>query len=246
MKCIFCLTTNSSKFNTIEHILPESLGGGDWALLPPGMYCDSCQNKFGSSIEQQALADFPLVNYRTLLGVPTKKGKAPWFKYMEGSIYSAGAPGRIIYQPNEIFKKAYETGQKKLTIVPAMTNKPDMVLRTLLKMGIELIACDEGPYNVFDEIYDPARKYALSGEKTYPWFYLQRNDTQKLNLLLQGKLEENDPSGEVNMSILIHEGVEVFHLQLMYLQFFVPLYENVFMGPELKIDEPLEQLIVVN
>lgn len=246
MKCIFCLTTNSSVFNTVEHILPESLGGGNWALLPHGLYCDSCQNKFGSSIEQQALADYPLVNYRTLMGIPTKKRKAPWFKYRQGSIYSAGLPGSIIYEPTDFFRKAYETGQKKHTIISTETKRPDMVLRTLLKIGLELIACGEGPYNIFDERYDPARKYALLGEKNYPWFYLQRNDTEKLNLFLQGSLSEDDPGGDVAMSIIIHEEVEVLHLHLMYLQFFVPLYEGIFMGPEMIRDKHLEKLMVVN
>ncbi len=66
------MITDETKFNTKEHILPDSLGGGDWAILPEGLFCDNCQNIFGSSIEQQALADYPFVNFRTLLGIPTK------------------------------------------------------------------------------------------------------------------------------------------------------------------------------
>jgi len=51
-KCIFCLTTDKTLFNTKEHMLPESLGGNDWAIFPDGLFCDNCQNKFGSTIEQ--------------------------------------------------------------------------------------------------------------------------------------------------------------------------------------------------
>lgn len=80
-KCIFCLTEDKTLFNTKEHIIPESLGSGDWAILPPGLFCDKCQNVFGSSIEQQALGAYPFSNFRTLFGVLTKKGKAPWFSY---------------------------------------------------------------------------------------------------------------------------------------------------------------------
>lgn len=76
-KCIFCLTTEETKFNTKEHVIPESLGSGDWAILEEGLFCDKCQNIFGSSIEQQALAVYPLSNFRTLFGIPTKMGKAP-------------------------------------------------------------------------------------------------------------------------------------------------------------------------
>jgi len=84
-RCIFCMT-KTGPFSTREHVLPESLGGGDWAVLPDGLLCDSCQNKFGSEIEQQALGDYPFSFLRTFLGIPTKKGKAPWFESWEGII----------------------------------------------------------------------------------------------------------------------------------------------------------------
>ena len=36
-RCIFC-KNSSARFTTREHILPESLGGGDWAVLPDGIH----------------------------------------------------------------------------------------------------------------------------------------------------------------------------------------------------------------
>ena len=71
-------------------------------------------------------------------------------------------------------------------------------------------------------------------------------DQEKLNLILQGKLSEDDPANVVEINIIMHEGVEVFHIQLMYLQLFTPLYENIGMGPTIKINEPNERLIIVN
>lgn len=120
-KCIFCLTTEKLKFNTKEHILPESLGGGDWAILPNGLFCDSCQNIFGSKIEQQALADYPFVNLRTVLGIPTKKGKPAWFDYMEGRLISGLISGILGYEPNEYFKKCVHEGTKTVPIMQAVT-----------------------------------------------------------------------------------------------------------------------------
>ena len=91
-KCIFCKST-TGMFTTREHILPESLGGGEWAILPNGLLCDECQNRFGSLIEQQALIDYPFSFFRVFLGIPTKKGKPPWFDSWEGIIKASLQPG---------------------------------------------------------------------------------------------------------------------------------------------------------
>jgi hypothetical protein len=242
IKCIFCLTTDKTKFNTKEHILPESLGGGDWALLPDGLFCDDCQNKFGSRIEQQALADYPFVNMRTLLGIPTKKKKAPWFKYWEGTLHAGGVPGRIIYEPNDFFKKSFESGQKTMTILPAMTQKPDMVLRTLLKIGLEILGADEGE-TVFEERFNPTREYALTGKKNFPWFYIQKEDYELLRLYIKGEKWEDD-----HCFMEIHyddDGLVALHMRIYYLQFLVPLVENVVLDPDTKLTEPKERVIIV-
>ncbi|MCK6641765.1 MAG: HNH endonuclease [Bacteroidia bacterium] len=242
-KCIFCLTTDKNVFNTKEHILPESLGGGDWAILPDGLYCDKCQNIFGSSIEQQALADYPFINLRTLLGIPTKKNKAPWFDYMEGRLHSAGEPGRIIYEPNEYFKKAFVEGRKTLTIIPAMTRKSNMVLRTLLKIGLETIAGDNGENKVFEERFDPARIYALTGQKKYDWPYLLIEHTDKLNLYIKGIAADEEP---FFMDIYDYDKEqEYLHLRVLYLDFFVPLIENVVIDPEILIGLPRKTEIII-
>ncbi|MBI3258755.1 MAG: hypothetical protein HYZ54_04665 [Ignavibacteriae bacterium] len=242
-KCIFCLATNSTKFNTKEHILPESLGGGDWAILPEGLYCDNCQNIFGSSIEQQALADHPFINLRTLLGIPTKKNKAPWFDYMEGRLHSAGNPGRIIYEPNSRFKKAFEEGRKTITIVPTTSKKPSMVLRTLLKIGLETIAGDNGENKVFDRRFDPARQFALTGIKSSNWSYLQITHTDKLNIYIQGIAADEEP-----FFMEVHDydnEQEYLYLRVLYLDFFVPLIEDVVIDPEIIIVLPNKKMDII-
>lgn len=243
-KCIFCLTTEPTKFNTKEHILPESLGGGDWAILPEGLYCDGCQNIFGSSIEQQALSDYPFINLRTLLGIPTKKNKAPWFNYWEGKLSSAGVPGRIIYEPNKYFKKSFEDGTKTLTIIPAMTRKPNMVLRTLLKIGLETIAADNGDTKIFDERFDPARKFALTGIKSYDWPYLFIEHTDKLNLYIKNIVPDEEDS--FFMDIYDYDiNQEYLHLHILYLDFFVPLIENVVIDPAIVEGLPKRSKIMI-
>lgn len=241
-KCIFCLTTDLNKFNTKEHILPESLGGGDWAILPDGLYCDDCQNKFGSSIEQQALADYPFINLRTLLGIPTKKSKAPWFKYWEGTLHSAGKPGTIIYEPNDYLQKAFESGQKTLTIIPAMTSKPNMVLRTLIKIGLETIAANDAE-KAFEKRFDPAREYALTGLKNFPWFYIQKEDYELLQIYIKG-IDWDD----YHCFMDVHyedNGLVFLHLRVFYLEFLVPLVENVVLDENNKFEEPHQRVVTV-
>jgi hypothetical protein len=163
-QCIFCKTTDGT-FRTREHILPESLGGGDWAILPPGLFCDSCQNVFGSSIEQQALADYPFNLLRTFLGVPTKKRKAPWFDCGEGRIDSALVQGQFHYKAATPFAAGLENGTKTQLRIPAYPKKPGMVCRALLKMGLEVIAADNHE-DALSSRFDGAREFALRGVKT--------------------------------------------------------------------------------
>lgn len=241
-KCIFCLTTDSHVFNTKEHILPESLGGGDWAVLPDGLYCDSCQNKFGSTIEQQALGDYPFVNLRTLLGIPTKKRKAPWFNYWEGNLYSAGEPGKIIYEPNEYFEEAFVSGRKTLTIVPAFSKKPEMLLRTLLKIGLETIAANDRA-TIFEERFNPTRLYALKGEKNYPWSYIQKEDNALIMAYLKDEVGEDH---HCFMDVHYEEnGLVWLHLRVFYLEFFVPLIENVEFERDDNLKEPMYRYITI-
>ncbi|MGS2741546.1 HNH endonuclease [Sinomicrobium sp. M5D2P17] len=241
-KCIFCLTTDKTKFNTKEHILPESLGGGDWAILPDDLFCDTCQNKFGSTIEQQALADYPFINMRTILGIPTKKRKAPWFKYWEGELYATGKQGKIIYNPNDYFKKSFESGQKIMTIVPDITKKPNMMLRTLLKIGLQVIAANDRKL-VFEARFNPTRKFALTGEKKFPWFYIQKENHNLLNQYIKGIIWEDD---HCFMDVHYNDnGLATLHMRTYYLEFLVPLIENVVLDSQHKFTEPYEKVITV-
>lgn len=246
-KCIFCFNTNPHEFNTKEHIIPESLGSGDWAILHPGMFCDKCQNIFGSAIEQQALSAYPLNNFRTFFAIPTKKKKAPWFSYWEGKISSGGRPGTFIYEPNSYFERAFRNGTKIHTIIPAMPEKTDFLLRTLLKIGLETFAADLTTNDeIFDKKFDCARKYALTGKKEKPWFYIQYEDTDKFNKYIN---ELTIDEWRTNFFADVHEEGELvyLHLKLLYLDFITPLVENVIPDPELvkSIKEPDGRLVFV-
>jgi len=220
--CVFCRST-SGPFTTREHVLPESLGGGDWAVLPEGLFCDSCQNRFGSEIEQQALDDYPFSFFRVFLGIPTKKGKPPWFKSCEGILRASPWPGHIGYDPATHFGKATLEGRKTQIRLLAHPLKPDMICRFLIKMGIEVVAWDNAE-EAFCTKFDEARHFALTGEKPGRWWYLQRERPDVASLFITQGITAAEWAEKVGLEVLKLDGEqEILHLALLYLDMFVPL-----------------------
>ncbi len=243
-KCIFCKST-TGKFTTREHILPESLGGGDWAVLPEGLLCDKCQNFFGSSIEQQALADYPFSYFRVFSGIPTKKGKPPWFASWEGTIKASLHPGIFVYEPPEIFRNAVEEGRKSVIRLLAHPLKPQIVCRFLLKMGLEVVATDNTKA-VFDKKFDKARTFALLGEKRQDWCYLQQEDHPAASYYITQGITALEWVNNLKLeTVVIEDDAEVFHLKLMYLDFITPLDSRILPPLKDNLPEPEYRLFIV-
>lgn len=227
-KCIFCFSTEKSKFNTIEHIIPESLGGGDWGILPSGLFCDNCQNKFGSTIEQQALATHPLILFRTLFGVPTKRGKQPWFSFREGKLISWLSPGKVSYEANDKFKNAYEEGRKIHAMVSSEIKKPEMLVRTLIKVGLETIAKDDAD-KVFQSRFDACREFALTGSKDCKWYLFVKEDMKLCNYFLRNfNLKEYNKNFYATVIDLTEkeDSPAIFHFKLLYIDLVIPLTKD--------------------
>lgn len=115
-----------------------------------------------------------------------------------------------------------------------MPEKSDMVLRTLLKIGLETFAADLTTKDKkFEPKFDAARKYVLFGEKDKPWFYIVNEDVEQLNHYLKGI---NETEWTENFFSAVHEEGELIylHLKLLYLDFFVPLIKNVEMDDNYK------------
>lgn len=236
-RCIFCRATTAG-FNTREHILPESLGGGEWAVLAPGLFCDGCQSRFGSHIEQQALADYPFTLLRIMLGVPTKKSRAPWTNTWQGRIAAGSQRGQLIYEPAPPFEASTLTGEKTSMRLLAHSLKPSFVGRFLLKMAIETVA-QTSAEQVFTAKYDAARIYALTGQKSDRWWFVQKEDLTALSRHLAGEsIAFGDPAVALEV-IDLEEGHEVFHLHLAYLDMFVPITAGItpegFREPEFQV-----------
>lgn len=74
MRCIFC-KGDSSTSRSVEHIVPESLGGT--GALPPGVVCDRCNNYFGRCVEGPLLDSGAFRSLRARQGVANKTGRIP-------------------------------------------------------------------------------------------------------------------------------------------------------------------------
>lgn len=92
MICIVCDVPN--KANSIEHIVPESMGNTEY-LMDKCSICDTCNSKF-SKFEEKALSNSIFIMERARLGIRTKKGKN-----------AKGKVGDLTIQGHEEFKKQH-------------------------------------------------------------------------------------------------------------------------------------------
>lgn len=245
LQCIFCKST-TGPFNTKEHILPESLGGENWALLPDGLLCDACQNSFGSSVEQQALNCYPFNQLRILFRIPTKKSRLPWYKFNGGTIRASPSSKTLEYEPSTPFIKGLKKGKKPQITFIAEPKRPDMICRFLLKMGLEVIA-SKNTGNVFNEKYDCARKYALLGDKSIDWWYLQREDMAAINMALKTGTKPPSWIDPVKLEVsILDNGAEIFCLKFYYLEMLTTMLPDTVpsLNPEI-IKEPEYRLFKV-
>lgn len=228
MRCILCKKTDGT-FSTLEHAVPESLGGGSWSELPFGLVCDACQKYFGTKVERDALADHPFLLLRTLLALPTKKRKAPWFDDpLEGRLESGGRPGLLHYEPAAHFKDA---NKKSVMRCFAQPRNPRNVCRFLLKMGIEAIAF-ESPDDALHDRFDAARAVAR-GQSQAPWWYLECDDTSSFH----GWLCDTPPEGEALVELGFGTpapGVEMVSFKLGPVTLMTPLRQNIYPDPGLE------------
>lgn len=215
-------------FNTKEHVLPESLGGSSIDILAEGLFCDNCQNKFGSKIEAKVLHNYPFILSRILLGIPTKKGKSPRLEFREGVLESVGGFGNIIYTTDSYFKDSLKSGQKIHTIVENSYNN-QLLGRFLLKMGLQTIAHDSKSEKVYKEEFNPARHFVLKGEKKYRWPFLIKENRELEQEYIMNKganLPYDFPHIDYNVQYYADAEDEIFYLRYFYFELIIPMIVN--------------------
>ncbi len=161
-RCIFC-KTSAGPFDTVEHIIPESLGNID-DILPPGAVCDRCNQYFGTKVESPALGRTILGVLRAAHGVPTKKGRM--FTFTCPSLTIEGdrdGYGSVRFDRSLVwFAPAAPPGGFRAVVAP----DPDedlLLARLMLKMGLEYLATS-GFVDPLWPRFDAARTFARMPE----------------------------------------------------------------------------------
>lgn len=196
--CLFCRAPGP--FTTVEHVIPESLGNDEVVLKD--QVCDGCQAYFGREVEKFVLEKTPLAAWRTLLSIPTKKGRLPSVDlstpsrdkgtlparhaaHDDGVGFTAHEDGSVsIDVANEDLAKELARGERSsfnLVLTPKVLH---MLGRFLLKVGLELVATVDAALANASE-YDDARSHARrgNGDRLWPIFHFTRGSIDELRTL---------------------------------------------------------------
>lgn len=184
MRCIFC-KKNSDESNSVEHVIPESLGN-KITLLPKGAVCDSCNNYFASKVEKFVLDSDEFTQLRFNQLVKNKKGRVPKSKIFFGShMVMATRNDKLDFSfDSEDFSKIEEylanSGNEMRIPMSGAPANDHYVSRFLAKMALEALAfrClkvdDWNSYIVDHEPLDSIRKFARYPKKNEVWKYSKR------------------------------------------------------------------------
>lgn len=182
MNCIFCL--KKGPYNTVEHIIPESLGNDDTLLI--NCVCDKCQNYFGKEIESFILQKTPFAFWRVWYGIKSKKGKFPSInfslpkenkgripfisKYHDQKVgFTAHSDGSISVdlEDSEMIKNIID-GNKNSFVFNLSPKHLIFIGRFLGKMAIELLAHKDRELSL-NVKFDNLRKYVRNGITKSIW-----------------------------------------------------------------------------
>lgn len=157
-KCLFCLET-TGPFVHVEHPIPESLGNDD-LFIEPGFVCDTCNQYFGVKVENSVLSTPPFGIERVRADVKTKKGKHPLFLSPPHiQLYPTSFKDKVILVASPEYWNFLQ--KNSLLLLPHSEKNDVLIVRLLLKMGLELLLLDDqlDPYN---SQFNSARKFARS------------------------------------------------------------------------------------
>lgn len=243
MPCIFCASDTFD--GSLEHVLPESLGGKLWACLPSGLVCTRCNQYFGSKVEALALNSYPLLPFRLLLGVPTKRGKPVVTSSPLGELSSGPNQGTLSLLPrNPDVAAAAGSGRISQLRLLAEPIEPLAVCRLLVKMGLEVIAKND-PDLARSARFDQARSFARAPRRGQAWWFFVACDHERLFRRFTAGVTEAEWRDGVHLETIEVEDAEVFHLRLMELSLMTPLDPRIEAAPELSASEPAWRLFRV-
>lgn len=234
MKCVFCGYDGDTK--SVSHIVPESLGGKNSPIANVGVTCDACNQYFGQKVESKALKSFPLIGFRVLSGVKTKKGKVSNFISTAGRVFGTAKPRVVELEPlNEEIQSKVLLSQKTQFRVIAEVTEPLPVCRLLIKMGLEQLG------NHFHEVamserMNAARDFARKPKRGSSWWFILRSNPEEL-------FNENLVGLESAIQISEYQGILVATLELPGISTITPLESGVLPPNKNELAEPEYRII---
>jgi hypothetical protein len=243
LPCIFCKRRCDNR--SVEHIFPESLGGKEWSCLPPGIVCDACNNYFGTKVEPRALDSFPFLPFRVLLGIPTKKRRASKLEVLQGTVFGSSSAGRVELDPrDEEVAAGVRTGRITQMRLIAQPTEPVAVCRFLLKMGLEVLAGDDGML-AREARFDATRTFARAPKRGSGWWFLLHTDHERLFPHFVRGVSIDEWRDGIVLEVVQESGAEIFHLEMLGEHMFTPLEPHVLPGPPEDFPAPAYQLVRV-
>ncbi|SMR71926.1 HNH endonuclease [Aliiroseovarius halocynthiae] len=227
MICIFCLQQKENQCS-VEHIIPESLGGGDWAILTPDTVCDSCNHYFGSKIESKVLQDYPLNMLRLFSGVTTKKKKWASIDHPLGKLKASPYDSVIGLDPiSEEAENLVLSGKISQFRVVAETKNPLLMCRFLLKVALECVARDTALDAITIKYREP-RRFARNPKVGDRWWFMYRYDPNS----------DGGRNNATSVQIMPFEDAEIANITIFGCNFLVPLSERVVYRAKDELPEP--------
>lgn len=202
--CIFCGSTGS--FNSVEHIIPESLGN-DVVILAKGWICDKC-NHILSKVERQVVSNSIIGVERCSMGVITKKKKPAralthgitWFAAPGKSLGVVGVETNWSKVP-VLWNKEFSSGK---LVIPLHDDSCYQTARFLLKVGVEVAeVAHQAGHPDLQVVFDYASQHAI-GKDSNPWPYFVIR-TPKIESHLTSVFNEIDEIHDyVHLAVLIY------------------------------------------
>lgn len=222
----------------MSHILPASLGGGDWACLSDGLVCSQCNQYFGEKVEGLALESFPFLPCRVLLGIPTRKGRPSRMSTVLGEVRSSLRPGIIGLDPrNGVIERGLNQGTITQFPILAEPIAPKEVCRMLVKMGLEVVAMDSYE-DACSPKFDSARTFARFPARGTRWWFVICTDKPGIFSKFRDGITLEDWLSGVALSVHRFDEFEAFRIQLMDMVLFTPLDVRVLPPDMEELPEP--------
>ena len=201
--CIFC--DNPVDQNSIEHIVPESLGNKNY-VLPNGAICRTCNNNF-SKFEEKALTKTMLGFERVRMGIPTKKGNVATAKNGDVSWVGSKDFKKNIITTYGITKEMIESfnpvdGSYKIRI-PDFDKSEMATSRLLLKMGFESLFTSQR--KIFNDYNFKDLKEHLTNKNNKDWPFLTTTNLKLSRFVSLPRFNIKHSFNKINTQLLISE-----------------------------------------